>query len=226
VLAHLTSVPCLQVTNPAIDPLREGLVMSLEITIGKRGNLLEDGPHKTAQVELSSPVLSEGELDALKAEESLNPATLPIFFDISDAIEGALERGLRTLCEAAAAAVQAGSQLLILSDRTNDLEPTKPAIPVLLAVGAVHHHLILNGLRMSASIVADTAQCFSTHQFACLIGYGASAICPYLALETCRQWRLSTRTIALMRTGKMPTMTIEQAQQNFRKVRPQKFIWL
>jgi len=73
------------------------------------------------QVELSSPVLSEGELDALKAEESLNPATLPIFFDISDAIEGALERGLRTLCEAAAAAVQAGSQLLILSDRTNDL---------------------------------------------------------------------------------------------------------
>ncbi|CAM6047747.1 unnamed protein product [Sphagnum compactum] len=206
-----------QVTNPAIDPLREGLVMSLEITIGKRGNLLEDGPHKTAQVELSSPVLSEGELDALKAEESLNSATLPIFFDISDAIEGALERGLRTLCEAAAAAVQAGSQLLILSDRTNDLEPTKPAIPVLLAVGAVHHHLILNGLRMSASIVADTAQCFSTHQFACLIGYGASAICPYLALETCRQWRLSTRTIALMRTGKMPTMTVGQAQQNFRK---------
>jgi glutamate synthase (ferredoxin) len=125
------------------------------------------------QVELSSPVLSEGELDALKAEESLNSATLPIFFDISDVIEGALERGLRTLCEAAAAAVQAGSQLLILSDRTNDLEPTKPAIPVLLAVGAVHHHLILNGLRMSASIVADTAQCFSTHQFACLIGYGA-----------------------------------------------------
>jgi glutamate synthase (ferredoxin) len=178
------------------------------------------------QVELSSPVLSEGELDALKAEESLNSATLPIFFDISDAIEGALERGLRTLCEAAAAAVQAGSQLLILSDRTDDLEPTKPAIPVLLAVGAVHHHLILNGLRMSASIIADTAQCFSTHQFACLIGYGASAICPYLALETCRQWRLSTRTIALMRTGKMPTMTVEQAQQNFRKVRPQKFIWL
>ncbi|PKA55395.1 Ferredoxin-dependent glutamate synthase, chloroplastic [Apostasia shenzhenica] len=70
---------------------------------------------------------------------------------------------------------------------------------------------------MSASIVADTAQCFSTHQFACLIGYGASAVCPYLALETCRQWRLSTKTVNLMRNGKMPTVTIEQAQRNFCK---------
>ncbi|KAL8041313.1 hypothetical protein ABFX02_10G156900 [Erythranthe guttata] len=70
---------------------------------------------------------------------------------------------------------------------------------------------------MQTSIVADTAQCFSTHQFACLIGYGASAICPYLALETCRQWRLSTKTVNLMRNGKMPTVTIEQAQKNFCK---------
>jgi glutamate synthase (ferredoxin) len=150
------------------------------------------------QVELSSPVLSEGELDALKAEESLNSATLPIFFDISDAIEGALERGLRTLCEAAAAAVQAGSQLLILSDRTDDLEPTKPAIPVLLAVGAVHHHLILNGLRMSASIIADTAQCFSTHQFACLIGYGARYL-HYLVFH------LISWPFALFLFGSLPT---------------------
>ncbi|XLU28872.1 hypothetical protein S245_064938, partial [Arachis hypogaea] len=96
-------------------------------------------------------------------------------------------------------------------------EPTHPAIPILLAVGTVHQHLIQNGLRMLASIVADIAQCFSTHQFACLIGYGASAVCPYLALETCRQWRLSNKTVNLMRNGKMPIASIEQAQNNYTK---------
>jgi len=206
-----------QVTNPAIDSLREGLVMSLEINLGKRGNILDAGAQNAAQVALTSPILSEGELKSLQATESLQPTTLPTFFDISNGIEGALQRGLDELCEAADNAVRAGSQLLILSDRTDDLVSTRPAIPSLLAVGAVHHHLISNGLRMSTSIVVDTAQCFSTHHFACLIGYGASAICPYLALETCRQWRMSTRTVALMKTGKISNLTVEQAQDNFRK---------
>ncbi|KAL6176417.1 hypothetical protein ACLB2K_053050 [Fragaria x ananassa] len=137
-----------QVTNPAIDPLREGLVMSLEVNIGKRRNILEVGPENASQVILSSPVLNEGELE---------------------------------LCEAADDAVQNGCQLLVLSDRSDELEATRPAILILLAVGAVHQHLIQNGLRMSASIIVDTAQCFSTHQFACLSGYGASwqgRLCP------------------------------------------------
>ncbi|KAG5555958.1 hypothetical protein RHGRI_006560 [Rhododendron griersonianum] len=206
-----------QVTNPAIDPLREGLVMSLEVNIGKRGNILEVGPENVSQVILPSPVLNEGELDLLLKDPYLKPQVLPTFFDIRKGVEGSLEKTLNKLCEAADEAVRNGSQLLVLSDRSDELEPTRPAIPILLAVGAVHQHLIQNGLRMSASIVADTAQCFSTHQFACLIGYGASAICPYLALETCRQWRLSTKTVNLMRNGKMPTVTIEQAQKNFCK---------
>ncbi|KAH7677006.1 Glutamate synthase (ferredoxin) protein [Dioscorea alata] len=206
-----------QVTNPAIDPLREGLVMSLEVNIGKRGNILEIGPQNADQVILSSPVLNEGELDALMKDHSLNPQVLHTFFEIQKGIPGSLDKAINQLCEAADDAVRNGSQLLILSDRCEELEPTRPAIPILLAVGAVHQHLIQNGLRMSASIVADTAQCFSTHQFACLIGYGASAVCPYLALETCRQWRLSTKTVNLMRNGKMPTVTIEQAQRNFCK---------
>ncbi|KAI8562483.1 hypothetical protein RHMOL_Rhmol03G0039900 [Rhododendron molle] len=206
-----------QVTNPAIDPLREGLVMSLEVNIGKRGNILEVGPENVSQVILPSPVLNEGELDLLLKDPYLKPQVLPTFFDIRKGVEGSLEKTLNKLCEAADEAVRNGSQLLVLSDRSDELEPTQPAIPILLAVGAVHQHLIQNGLRMSASIVADTAQCFSTHQFACLIGYGASAICPYLALETCRQWRLSTKTVNLMRNGKMPTVTIEQAQKNFCK---------
>lgn len=206
-----------QVTNPAIDPLREGLVMSLEVNIGKRGNILEVGSQNAAQVSLSSPVLNEGELDTLMKDTHLKPQVLPTFFDIRRGLDGSLEKTLNKLCEAADEAVRNGSQLLVLSDRLEDLEPTRPAIPILLAVGAVHQHLIQNGLRMSASIVADTAQCFSTHQFACLIGYGASAICPYLALESCRQWRLSSKTVNLMRNGKMPTVTIEQAQRNYGK---------
>ncbi|XP_030515796.2 LOW QUALITY PROTEIN: ferredoxin-dependent glutamate synthase 1, chloroplastic/mitochondrial [Rhodamnia argentea] len=206
-----------QVTNPAIDPLREGLVMSLEVSIGKRGNILGVGPENASQVSLSSPVLNEGELEELLQDPNLKPQILRTFFDIQKGIEGSLEKTLNRLCEAADEAVRNGSQLLVLSDRSDELEATHPAIPILLAVGAVHQHLIENGLRMSASIVADTAQCFSTHQFACLIGYGASAVCPYLALETCRQWRLSTKTVNLMRNGKMPTVTIEQAQKNFCK---------
>ncbi|KAJ0043019.1 hypothetical protein Pint_18248 [Pistacia integerrima] len=206
-----------QVTNPAIDPLREGLVMSLEVNIGKRRNILEVGPENACQVSLSSPVLNEGELESLLKDPFLKPQVLPTFFDIRKGVESSLVRTLHRLCEAADEAVRNGSQLLVLSDRSDELEPTQPAIPILLAVGAVHQHLIQNGLRMSASIVADTAQCFSTHQFACLIGYGASAVCPYLALETCRQWRLSTKTLNLMRNGKMPTVTIEQAQTNFCK---------
>ncbi|XP_024037306.1 ferredoxin-dependent glutamate synthase 1, chloroplastic/mitochondrial isoform X2 [Citrus sinensis] len=206
-----------QVTNPAIDPLREGLVMSLEVNIGRRGNILEAGPENASQVILSSPVLNEGELESLLKDPLLKPQVLPTFFDIRKGIEGSLEKTLYKLCEAADDAVRNGSQLLVLSDRADELEPTRPAIPILLAVGAVHQHLIQNGLRMSASIVADTAQCFSTHQFACLIGYGASAVCPYLALETCRQWRLSSKTVNLMRNGKMPSVTIEQAQMNFCK---------
>ncbi|KAL6555337.1 Ferredoxin-dependent glutamate synthase [Orobanche gracilis] len=206
-----------QVTNPAIDPLREGLVMSLEVNLGKRGNILEVGPENVSQVILSSPVLNEGELESLLKDPYLKPQILPAFFDLRKGGEGSLEKTLYKLCEAADEAVRNGSQLLVLSDRSDELEATRPAIPILLAVGAVHQHLIQNGLRMQASIVADTAQCFSTHQFACLIGYGASAICPYLALETCRQWRLSSKTVNLMRNGKMPTVTIELAQKNFCK---------
>ncbi|CAJ1914664.1 unnamed protein product [Sphenostylis stenocarpa] len=207
-----------QVTNPAIDPLREGLVMSLEVNIGKRGNILEIGPENASQqVMLSSPVLNEEELESLLKDSQLKPQVLPTFFDITKGIEGSLEKALNKLCEAADEAVRNGSQLLVLSDRSEALEPTHPAIPILLAVGTVHQHLISNGLRTSASIIADTAQCFSTHQFACLIGYGASAVSPYLAFETCRQWRLSNKTVNLMRNGKMPTVSIEQAQKNYCK---------
>jgi glutamate synthase (ferredoxin) len=90
-------------------------------------------------------------------------------------------------------------------------------IPPLVATGAVHHHLIRAGLRMQASIVVDTAQCWSTHHFACLVGYGASAVCPYLALESVRHWWHDTRTQKLMETGKIERVTLNGAQANYRK---------
>ena len=81
--------------------------------------------------------------------------------------------------------------------------PPRPPIPALLAVGAVHHHLIKTGLRSDTSIVVDTLSCYSTHHAAMLIGYGAHAICPHLAYETCRQWRASSRTVSLIKAGKV-----------------------
>jgi glutamate synthase (ferredoxin) len=210
-----------QITNPAIDPLREKLVMSLSLSLGRRGNLLEREPESAHLLKLESPVINESELEFIRNSE-FGSATLSTFFAVADGPSG-LRQAVERLCEAATAAVQAGQSMLILSDR---LDPSgQPAtltaemsyIPPLLAVGAVHHHLIRQGLRMQASLIVDTAQCWSTHHFACLIGYGASAICPHLALESVRQWWSDERTQKLMERGKLPQMPIEVAQHNFRK---------
>ncbi|CAI6000519.1 unnamed protein product [Closterium sp. NIES-64] len=220
-----TTLPSsLQVTNPAIDPLREGLVMSLEIALGRRDNILDVGAEHANVVRALLGVwrggiwvLNEAEMQELMDDKQLAAARLPIFFDVSQGVEGALSRGLDALCAAADAAVDSGAQLLVLSDNADQLDATRPAIPALLAVGAVHHHLIRTGKRLNASIVVETAQCFSTHHFACLVGYGASAVCAYGALETVRQWRASEKTQKLMTFGKLPTVTSEQAQLNYRK---------
>lgn len=205
-----------QVTNPAIDPLREGLVMSLEMTLGRRDNILDVSAEHANIVRLASPVLNESELQELMEDQQLAAARLPMFFDVSGGVDGALARGIDALCAAADVAVEQGAQLLVLSDSSAELDPVRPAIPALLAVGAVHHHLIRNGRRLKASLVVETSQCFSTHHFACLVGYGASAVCAYAALETCRQWRAAERTQKLMTVGKIPPVTMEQAQGNFR----------
>jgi glutamate synthase (ferredoxin) len=203
-----------QVTNPPIDPLREKLVMSLNVKLGERGNLLEEKAEDARLLSLQSPVLNDAELDQIR-QSGFETATLSTLFSISSGPEG-LRRAVTDLCQQATAAVREGKKILILSDRT-PLSDTTTYIPPLLAVGAVHHHLIRQGLRMKASLVVDTAQCWSTHHFACLIGYGASAICPYLALETVRQWHSDSRTQNLMERGKLNAISIAQAQQNYRK---------
>ena len=182
-----------QVTNPPIDPLRESLVMSLEVRLGRRGNVLNPQPEDARLLELASPLINEAELHQIK-NSTFTVAQLstltPLGADPKEAIQ--------QLCEQAGEAVESGKEILILSDlplgrsalcaarHGGTINEENTYIPPLLAVGAVHHYLIRQGLRLKASLIVDTAQCWSTHHFACLIGYGASAVSPYLALETVR----------------------------------------
>ena len=205
-----------QVTNPAIDPLRESLVMSLRVYLGKRGNILDIKPEYARQIKLDSPLISDNELSKIKHSD-FNVTQLSTRFPVEDGPSG-LEKAINRLCDEADKAVNDGTEILILSDCADrDVEITSSYIPPLLAVGAVHHHLIKNGLRLEVSIIVDTAQCWSTHHYACLIGFGASAICPYLTLETVRSWWHQPKTQKMMELGKIEKMTIEEAQGNYRK---------
>ncbi|TVQ07144.1 MAG: glutamate synthase large subunit [Leptolyngbya sp. DLM2.Bin27] len=210
-----------QVTNPAIDPLRERLVMSLSTHLGVQGNLLDEQPDGARLLHLESPVINEVELEQIHAS-GFATATLSTLYSIAAGPAG-LQQAVADLCDRADEAVKAGNVIFVLSDRIDAQGNPAPLtaetsyIPPLLAVGAVHHHLIRNGLRMHGSLVVETAQCWSTHHFACLIGYGASAVCPYLALESVRHWWADNRTQKLMETGKLPVTTLNGAQDNYRK---------
>lgn len=202
-----------QVTNPAIDPLRESLVMSLAVSLGPKGNLLDPTQAEAKSIKLSSPILNELELKKL---ETINVKihTITTLFTHHD--NDLLKNIINNFCEQSSDAVLKGVEILILTDRSQDIYENQLFIPPLLMVGAIHHHLIQKNLRQNVSILVDTAQCWNTHHFACLIGYGANAVCPYLAFKTARQWWHQTRTQKLMETGKLCRLTIEEAQHNYR----------
>ena len=202
-----------QVTNPPIDPLREKLVMSLEMHLGKRGSPLKPEASAAAVLHLNSPILNESEL-AAATQQGIASRTLSTLMPITGGPAG-LEAALTQLCSDAEAAVRSGNQILVLSDR--GITATTSYIPPLLAVGAVHHHLLNQGLRLQTSLVAETAQCWSTHHLACLIGYGASAVCPWLTWETTRHWLAHPKTQKLIERGKLPALTPDQVQANVRK---------
>jgi len=210
-----------QVTNPPIDPLREKLVMSLEMHLGRRGSALRPEASGAAVVHLDSPILNEADLKAV-ADQGLASSSLSTLFCL-DAGPIALQAAVQRLRSEAEAAVRAGAQILVLSDRLGldgqrgGINATTVAIPPLLAVGAVHHHLLNLGLRLQASLVVETAQCWSTHHVACLIGYGASAVCPWLTWETTRHWLAHPKTQSLIERGKLPALTVDQAQANVKK---------
>lgn len=172
-----------QVTNPAIDPMREQLVMSLTMNLGPQGNLLEVGAEHARQIQIPQPVLTEQAIEALRnvVEPTLRAVTLETVFAVADG-PAALAPALDDLCARAEQAVGDGCGVLILSDRTVDSE--QAPIPSALAVSAVHHHLIRKGLRGSVSLVAETGEAREVSHIALLIAYGASAVHPYLALQT------------------------------------------
>jgi len=174
-----------QVTNPPIDPIREKLVMSLHTCLGWRRNLLSESPEHARQVMLQSPILLDEQLKRLRElGDDHKAATISVLWDVSEGGEG-LQTAVRRICAQAKHAIDEGAHILILSDKGVDHEHV--AIPMLLATGAVHHHLRRVGKRMRASIVCETGEARDVHQMACLIGYGASAINPYLGFETCRE---------------------------------------
>ena len=167
-----------QVTNPPIDPLRETIVMSLVTDLGGEKNIFLEGPEHADRVILSSPVLSQGKFTTLL---QLNrPGFVAQRIDCSyRPAEKNLGQALQDMVVAAEDAVLAGSSILILSDRA--IEPDRLPIHSLLSAGAVHHHLIRRGLRVDANIVVETASARDSHQIACLLGFGATAVYPYLA---------------------------------------------
>jgi glutamate synthase (NADPH) large chain len=175
-----------QVTNPPIDPIREELVMSLVSFIGPRPNLFDlAGAAKRKRLEVRQPILTNEDLEKIRCighfEDSFDTKTLDMTYDVEKGAAG-MEEALTRLCERAEAAVHGGYNIIILSDRL--VGPDRVPIPALLATAAAHHHLIRKGLRTSVGLVVETGEAREVHHFACLAGYGAEAINPYLAFET------------------------------------------
>jgi glutamate synthase domain-containing protein 2/glutamate synthase domain-containing protein 1/glutamate synthase domain-containing protein 3 len=172
-----------QVTNPPIDPLRESLVMSLRTWLGPQPDLLRSEGPQDGLIELPTPVLDQATLAALRAQTALRVAELDATFP-ADAGPEALESEVDALCERAEAAARGGAQLLIISDRGVD-ERCAP-MPMLLALGAVHQWLLARGLRTGVDLIVEAGDAWDVHHIAAIIGYGAGAVCPWLALASAR----------------------------------------
>jgi glutamate synthase (NADPH/NADH) large chain len=170
-----------QVTNPPIDPIREDIVMSYTTLLGIKGNILEANEDKAKTIKLKSPVLTNEELDKIIAlnEEGFNATVVPMLFEPA---KETMEEALEALFENTKKLVESGKNIIVLSDRNTTKE--KVAIPSLLATAGLHHYLIANKKRTGVDIIVETGEAKEVMQFATLIGYGALAINPYLALDT------------------------------------------
>src|SRR6478609_114719 len=169
-----------QVTNPPIDPLRESIVMSLQTEIGPECNVFQPQASHAQQIVLNSPVLSQRKLRQIVA---LSDQGVPnAFIDLQYAPSEGLQNALKRICREAETAVRDGVVILLLSDRY--LLRDKVPIQALLATGAIHHHLVEMGLRCKCNILVETGTARDPHHFACLIGYGATAVYPYMAYQT------------------------------------------
>jgi glutamate synthase domain-containing protein 2/glutamate synthase domain-containing protein 1/glutamate synthase domain-containing protein 3 len=172
-----------QVTNPPIDPIREEMVMSLTSYIGTERNILAETPLHCHTLKLKHPILGNRDLEKLRrvSQGDFLATTLPLMFPVEEGAKG-LERALTQLCRRASLAIQSGYTLLILSDR--GIDPDYAPIPSLLALAAVHNHLVREESRTQVALIIESGEPREVMHFALLIGYGASAVNPYLALET------------------------------------------
>jgi len=199
-----------QVTNPPIDPIREAIVMSLVSFIGPKPNLLDiNQVNPPMRLEVSQPVLNSADMQKLRDIETRTQGkfksyTLDITYPLAWGHEG-VEAKLASLCAEAVDAIKSGKNILIVSDRA--ISATQVAIPALLALSAIHQHLVKEGLRTTAGLVVETGSAKEVHHFAVLAGYGAEAVHPYLALET----------LAELAKGLPGDLSPEKAIYNFTK---------
>ncbi|HEX3229276.1 MAG TPA: glutamate synthase central domain-containing protein, partial [Pyrinomonadaceae bacterium] len=175
-----------QVTNPPVDAIREDLIISTDTTVGPEANMLEPTPECARQIKLSSPILTNRELEKLKhlgdaGFSGFRSITLPMLF-LAGNLRRGLEDALGELCHRASKAISEGYGIIVLSDR--DVTREQAPIPALLAVSAIHHHLIREGTRTQVGFVIESGEPREVHHFALLLGYGAAAINPYLAFES------------------------------------------
>ncbi|XP_067129509.1 uncharacterized protein [Centruroides vittatus] len=172
-----------QVTNPPIDPLREHIVMSLACPVGPASNILEPGPNQCNQLWLEQPILSLKDIEIIKRTKYNNWKTkvIDIIYPVKDDPVNGLLIALNRICQEALFAAKDGYQLIVLSDRKANYN----LVPVsaLLALGAVHHHLIAERQRMKVGLIVETGEAREVHHMCILLGYGADAICPYLVYE-------------------------------------------
>jgi glutamate synthase domain-containing protein 2/glutamate synthase domain-containing protein 1/glutamate synthase domain-containing protein 3 len=194
-----------QVTNPPMDPIREKLVMSLRIQLGRRGPILEDHPAQAHLIELASPILSDAELESIvrSGDRRFFSHWIAATWPAASGPAGMVRR-LDEICAEAADAVRLGATILVLSDRETSAEDAP--VPILLVVGAVHHHLIDQGVRGEVSLVVVSGEPRDSHDIATLIGFGASAINPYLGID---------QVIDLARSGMIDVDPVT-AQENYR----------
>jgi glutamate synthase (NADPH/NADH) large chain len=197
-----------QVTNPPIDPLREGMVMSLTNYIGSvQKNLLDESPEHCHLIKFKSPIITNTDLGKIKdlAHEDFTNVTLPMVFPAKEGGKG-LQKSLEKLCKDAENAVKEKKNFIILSDK--DISPEMAHIPVILAVSAVHHYLIEKKMRMQIGLIVETAEAREVHHFALLLAFGASVINPYLAFAVIED---------LADKNKLDGLSYVDARTNFNK---------
>jgi len=194
-----------QVTNPPIDPIRERFVMSTKTYLGKRGSILKETAQQANLISLDSPILSGASFDSLTENKSLKNKTIVIsstFIKENKTLEEALE----DICEKVKSEIlENNKSVIIFSDR--EIKSGESVVPSLMVIGKVHHYLIEAGIRLKASLISVSGEIRDSHDVACHISYGASAVWPYLALEKVRELSIQNETL---------NISIEQAQENYR----------